>query len=278
MTSIDSPKPVRPPVTVMNSRLHSASTLLDYMNAAVRPYLSAALISPNALSNIGSIAALLPGALTDFFGFECPLGAEDAKADFLICAQANHGGRAVLADHQPGDNLPEYFHQSPVWRGIGAFSRAWADPMSVLSDKVHNIWIEFDVDHPSPRIPIPSVFIGANTMHPLVAAFNSDTMPEHCRWLTDTAVPMLLANKLESGTRSQIARCLNHLPEGAHIFQVGLMLARKPHFVRACIRGISATQLLEYIQALNWEGPFRDLVELVTMLEPLVLRFDLDLG
>src|SRR5207253_9842264 len=56
-------------------------TIADYVDAAAVPYVSADLISPHVLSNVRPIGCTLPGALTDFFGFECPLGTREPKAD-----------------------------------------------------------------------------------------------------------------------------------------------------------------------------------------------------
>src|ERR1051326_8497721 len=73
-----------------------ANTIGDYLDAAAAPYLPVGLVSPEALANIRGIAKVLPGALTDFFGFECPLGTDEATADFLACARSSEGARDVL--------------------------------------------------------------------------------------------------------------------------------------------------------------------------------------
>src|ERR1700733_2571679 len=99
------------------------STVADYIEAAAAPYVSSDLISRDALAEIGRVANLLPGAVTDFFGFEFPLGVLAPTADFLVCSRASQGGLEVLTDRRPGRSLPANFNQHPVWQQVFAFSR-----------------------------------------------------------------------------------------------------------------------------------------------------------
>jgi hypothetical protein len=279
----EAPAAVIPPPEQASQRLCShpqpttASSIAEYIDAAVVPYVSGSLISLRALSNIRPIASLLPGALTDFFGFECPLGVSEATADFLVCSRASQGGREILNGQRPGRDLPAFFQDEPVWQRIRSFSSEWFNPQSPLFDHVHNIWIEFDVEGTPPSIPVPSVFIGPNNLQPLGAAIDNGEMPRHCAWLTDSALPLLLGSKPDSPLRAQIARCTNLLPSGARIFQVGLMLARTSQTTRLCVRGVSGTQIIEYLGALGWDETLTELKQVVCSLLPFVDRIDLDL-
>src|SRR5690348_1973131 len=191
------------------------SSIGDYIGAAVAPYISHNLISPEALSHICGTASLLPGALTDFFGFECPLGVTQPNADFLVCCRASQGAREVLNGQRPGRNLPAFFQAHPIWQRIHSFSKHWSNPQSPLFDRVHNMWIEFDVQDAPPSIPVPSVFIGPESLQPIEAATEIEDMPAHCAWLTDSALPLLLGGEPDEALKSQIARCVNCLPSGA---------------------------------------------------------------
>lgn len=253
------------------------SSIAEYINAAVTPHIPCDLISPHEVSNISRIASLLPGNLTNFFGFECPLGVDEPRADFLVCCRASHGAREVLCGLVGGREFPSVFQSSSVWRQIYGFSSEWASPLSPLFDEVHNLWLEFDVDGMPRTAPIPSVFIGADHLHPLPEPVPSDIMPPHCAWLTDFALPKLLGAEIEATTRCQIARTLNLLPSGARIFQVGLMLARDSRATRLCIRGMAAGQIGDYLHSLGWDGSSQELQALLTLLEPLTERIDLDL-
>jgi hypothetical protein len=265
------------PGTLFGSLPVSPSTIANYIDAAVAPYVSGHLISPEALSNIRRIAALLPGALTDFFGFECQLGVSEPSADFLVCCRASQGGPEVLNGQSPERHLPAFFANHPVWQRIRAFSTEWSNPLSPLFDRVHNMWIEFDVDSIPPSIPVPSVFIGPENLQPAEPSGDSSLMPSHCAWLTDSALPLLLSSELDPALRSQIARCLNFLPPGARIFQVGLMLARASRMTRLCVRGISRAQIIEYLRALDYDASGEQLHRLLDLLGPWVERIDLDM-
>ncbi len=253
------------------------TNVADYISAAVAPYVSKQLISCEALLNIGRIASSLPGALTDFFGFECPLGVSQPSADFLVCAKARQGGREVLSNRRLGRNLPAFFQAHPTWQRIQSFANEWSDPQSPLFDHIHNMWIEFDVEGMPPPVPVPSVFIGADNMQPLERTIDDETMPSHCEWLTEVALPVLLGGTLEQAQRRQIARCFNFLPSGARIFQVGLMLARNSSTTRLCVRGLSGTQITDYLRGLDYDTASGELQRLVDVLAPLVDRIDLDL-
>ena len=253
------------------------SSVADYINAAVTPYISGDLISPDVLANIQGIASLLPGALTDSFGFECPLGIREPRADFLVCSEASQGGREILAGHRPGTELTDLFQEHPVWRRIRSFSTEWSNPQSALFTNVHNMWSEFDVDGMPLSTPVPSVFIGATNLRPLQPAPDTSEMPSHCAWLTDSALPILLGSSLDSSLRRQIARCLNFLPSSAYIFQVGLMLGRTSPITRLCIGGLSGTQIIEYLRVLDYYTPLTEVEDLVNSLDPLVERIKLDL-
>jgi hypothetical protein len=103
------------------------------------------------------------------------------------------------------------------------------------------------------------------------------SLPARCEWLTDRALPILLGAQIDAAVRRQVARCLNRLPATAHLFQVGLMLARDSKSVRLCIRGVSQKEIVEYLNLLNWEGSPETLGDLLDTLGKKVQRIDLDL-
>jgi hypothetical protein len=255
----------------------SPSTIAHYLDAAVAPRVSGRLISPESLSNIRHIAALLPGAITDFFGFECELGVSDPTADFLVCCRASQGAPNVLSGQMPDRDLPALLVNHPVWQRIRSFSTEWSDPESAVADRIHNIWLEFDVDGVPASIPVPSVFIGPENLQSAKPAIDMSQMPDRCAWLTDSALPLLLGGELPPALKGQIARCLNMLPPGARMFQVGLMLSRASSLTRLCVRGVSPTQIVEYLQVLDYDTSSGQLHALLELLSPMVERIDLDM-
>jgi hypothetical protein len=75
---------------------------------------SPGLISPSAFYDVGPVARVLPATLAyNMFGFECRLGEENPRADFLVLARASWG-RDSLAGLHPTSSLPEYLMDEPV--------------------------------------------------------------------------------------------------------------------------------------------------------------------
>jgi hypothetical protein len=253
------------------------STIAHYLDAAVAPRISDRLISLESLSNIRQIAALLPGAITDFFGFECELGVSDPTADFLVCCRASQGAPNVLSGQMPDRDLPALLLNHPVWQRIRSFSKEWSNPGSAVADRIHNVWLEFDVDGIPASIPVPSVFIGPENLQSTNPAVDTSQMPDRCAWLTDSALPLLLGGEIPPALKGQIARCLNLLPPGARMFQVGLMLSRASSLTRLCVRGVSPKQILEYLQVLDYDASSGQLHALLELLSPMVERIDLDM-
>lgn len=252
-------------------------TVADYVAAAAAPYLAAQLISPEALADIQHVAGRLPGAITDFFGFECELGSDRASADFLICCRTRQGARELLAGQTPGFDIPSAFEEHPIWRRIRAFSKQWAKPESLLYLAVHNLWFELDIDGTRPPIPVPNVFIGADRLRSSAPHADIGRMPKECAWLTDLALPLLLGQEVCAAARRQLARCINLLPPEGRLFQVGLMLARDTQAARVCVRGIATGQIVPYLRAIGWKGAWSELESLLQSLEQRVERIDLDL-
>jgi len=252
-------------------------TVAAYVAASVVPYVAVQLISPEALADIQHIARKLPGAITDFFGFECELGSDQATADFLVCCRTRQGARELLAGQTPGFDIPFAFEDHPIWRRIRTFSEEWAKRASPLHQAVHNLWFELDIDDTRPRVPVPSVFIGSDQLRSFPPHADLGSMPKACAWFTDLALPILLGEELGAAARGQVARCINLLPPEGRLFQAGLMLARDSQTARLCVRGISKGQIVEYLRAIEWKGAWLELESLLQSLEQKVERIDLDL-
>jgi len=244
----------------------SEDTLSDYLDASVVSYAPPALIGPTSLSCIQQLARMLPGQVSEFFGFECPLGSSEAAADFLICAKAEEAGREILAGKRAGQQLPTAF-DSAAWKTIQRFAAIWNDPSSPLFHNVHNCWLEFDIGAASSTVPQPSVFFGSDELRPELDA----------GWLVDCALPILSGGTLSVTARNGILHCIERLPQGAQIFQVGRMLARASTATRLCARGIPSEDIPDYLESIGWKGFREDLLVVVEGLAEHTGRIDLDL-
>ncbi|NJN68432.1 MAG: hypothetical protein HC884_17815 [Chloroflexaceae bacterium] len=247
----------------------------DYLQTLF-PYVPEALVSRQCLEQMHAIGELLPGALTDFFGFECRLGTPDQTADFLLCVEVVDRQREVLAGLRPGIDLSPTLLEHPVWQQIRNFSLTWADPASVLHEKALNVWLEFDMaelEGSRLALPVPSAFLGSrhicNTATPNEAHQHT--------WITRTALPLLTGQHLPEPVENRLIEAIQRLPAGPHIFQLGAMVARKPPFVRICITRMDPQQVPPYLEAIGWPGTTDELGRLVEELDGLVDRIDVDL-
>jgi len=243
-------------------------SLTEYL-ALVKPYVSSKLIDAESWCDIEAIARHLPSQITNFFGFECRLGTEAAKADFLLCIGAAEVGQKILASESA---LSDCLLREPIWSQIRNFVTCWQNKDSPLHSNVNNIWLEFDVDGKLDQTPIPSCFFGSQTIH---AA--SSVIPYPHTWVTQTAIQLLRGHVLSPALEEQLFRCVNALPTGVYVFQVGLMLARPSDLVRICLRGISPEQILDYLSQIGWSASTDTLKTLLQELSTYTDRIDLDL-
>jgi hypothetical protein len=253
-----------------------SDTLADYVDAAVDPLVAGGVISAAALADIRHVAGRLPGAITDFFGFECDLGNGRAQADFGVCCRTSHVSQDVLSGERGWDPFSA-FHEHTSWHRIRRFCREWAKAGSELYTAVHNIWFEFDIDGSLPQVPLPSVFIGSHRLQASDPVTEIEGMQKQGAWLTDVALPILAGAALDPALRRQVVRCIGVLPPNARVFQAGLMLARGSQAVRLCLRGIATSQIEGYLRNLDWPGRSIELKGWLDSLELQVERIDLAL-
>lgn len=251
---------------------NSIAEILCLIEPAVVPK----LMTVRNWNKIDHIAQILPNALSSFFGFEYRLGDTLAEADFLLCVAADEAGKRVLGDRTYSVSLPDLVTEEPIWQRIQAFAEEWNTSTSAIAKDVFNIWLEFDSPNcfADGQIPIPSFFIGAKDI------YRCDSLEEQKKrraWLVETALPLLLGKALPIPNQEMLYHCFQELPQGAYVFQIGLMLARKLETVRLCIRNISPLQTASYLSAISWKEDMEQLTQFLYLLSPLVDRIDLDI-
>src|SRR5689334_16210377 len=135
-------------------------TLAEYL----RPLLARlppALVSPAAVADITATAGLMPAALAYYnAGLEFWMSDLRRGADLQGCATVSHQGQAALAAMNVPGSPTQALFAHPAWRRIGAFSRAWADPVSPLARHVDHVWFDFDLLAGRPAVPVPFVLFG----------------------------------------------------------------------------------------------------------------------
>jgi hypothetical protein len=252
----------------------ATNALTDYLKL-IQSHTPNTLIDAAQWRKIETIAQIFPSAVTTFFGFECRLAEPEAKADFLLCADASEAGRRVLATNAYGIDLPKELFQNPVWQQVREFSTNWESEASPLYNNVRNVWLEFDIakasSHPQP-FPIPSAFFGPE---PLFATPQDN--PHPYTWVWQHALPLLLGRPVPIAVCTSLIRCFEYLPKQAYVFQIGLMLARQVDTVRLCIRDIAPDHIIPYLINLGWVGNAASLHQTLSDLSQMTDRIDLDI-
>lgn len=248
-----------------------ASSYLD----SSEPYMLK-LISKDNFKEILDIARLFPGNLTSFLGFECRLGVSNARVDWAFAISGLNGDRYVLANMLKNGYLPGQLLDRNEWRQIRDFSKAWADPKSVLNDKVQCFWLEFDMPEDNPDVPVPCVFFGPTKL----SEDDSDNDFTNYKWLTHMALPLLRGQPLSKALKLNLKSCIEQMPKNATLFQIGTLLSRSTNGVRIYINKLQPEDIIPYLNSIGWfddTGEFTKTIdELEGMADRFVLSFDVN--
>lgn len=239
----------------------------DVFIKAIEKHIPDDLISKENLKPLKSFASLFPAKLSSFWGFECRIGEENPKADFLLSITSQGQEREIFASGQ----LPSSLQKDPLWDRVKEFSKVWADPESRLHDKADNIWLEFDTARKDTyKNPIPSFFFGPK---------NNDKLPadQHCEWTLNDALKILAGGAIPAPLAQKISDAFKFLPERGHIFQTGLMLSRPLHTIRLCIAELSTQEYKEYLKNLGWNGDIARLCTLIDELKTIALAVKMNI-
>src|SRR5207248_1314510 len=115
-----------------------------------------------------------------------------------------------------------------------------------------NLCLEFDLRDASPSaVPVPSAFFA-----PCQGLTRTDVDGDRlaAAWVLDPAIRLLRGTVLPPAAARAVTGCVAALPHGAHVFQVGLMLARPVDAVRLCVRGLEFSDLPVYLARVGWPG------------------------
>ncbi|MEG3437584.1 methyltransferase domain-containing protein [Pannus brasiliensis CCIBt3594] len=217
---------------------------LDYLNV-VAPYLADELISPRARAYLRTIARNLP--CYPIGGLECRLSGEDDRVDLLAYVP-----RGPI-------EIPANAREHPVWKSLEEFGREWSDPDSLLSKKVGNLSLEFDLDREPSRILIPGIFLALDRE----SFFADDGWTKLLdRWPFDSLFPAIDPSLLESN----LQRCIRELPRTAWIAHLGTLLSRPARSLRIVIKDIPPDDVPDYLVRIGWSDRERGTGELVSAL------------
>lgn len=244
--------------------------LQQLLNLVVDPYMPEALISKANMARIGQVAQHFPNQLTSFFGFECRLGENEAAGDFLFCTTQANAERQILAGHHTDEKIPADLLGLDVWKRVRRFAELWNDPDSILYHQADKLWFEFDMEDIQLEAPIPSFFFGPQNIN------TQSDLKQVCQ----TALGPLLNGGLAEGIWQNLTNCIDRLPQGARIFQVGTMLSRDTPAIRLCINKMRPDQIPYFLKELNWSGSEEQLNQFLLHLGILVdhVSLNIDVG
>lgn len=259
--------------TRMLKHLPVKSILASNYLCKAEPFVTS-LISPEKFKDIISIAKIFPGNLTSFLGFEIHLGDIQQRADWAFAVSGVGDDRIVFENVLKQGNFPKSLIQQPEWQQIAAFSEAWAKNESMLKKQVKCFWLEFDMPAVQSEMIIPSVFFGPEK----ISQDSAKDLKNQFLWLVNDALPLLRGHPLSKEVKQQILHCLEKIPKGASLFQVGTMLSRSTNDVRLYINKIQPSKIISYLNALGWSDEkniFQTLIEdLERRADRFVLSFD----
>jgi len=240
--------------------------------SSIEPYIASELISAQNYTEIKALASHFTGGITSFFGFETRLNSTDARADYLFAVSSQRGEREALAQMFTNGSLPEAFRSKKEWQNIGKFAAAWANPSSELYHKVLGLWFEFDTAVPS-ETPVPSIFLQ-------IPSLRIDTQEDiqKCRWLTQTALPLLIGQPLTEKMEKRFLHALQQLPQGSSVIHVASMLSRSVAGVRLVINRIQPNEIISYLISLGWTDENNGLTTLIKEIENIASRIVLHIN
>jgi hypothetical protein len=118
---------------------------------------------------------------------------------------------------------------------LRSFLFRWAGDDAVRP-RVPVLWLEFDLDHDSPHLPVPTLCAGLGE-----GAVDVE-------WLADVLAPALLGEPLSQIGRELLHRCCTEIPGSGRLLYVFGMLPRPSRPLRLEILGLDSAQAVEYLQ------------------------------
>nr|BBH87139.1 hypothetical protein KTC_18900 [Thermosporothrix sp. COM3] len=228
-------------------------TLADYTQL-LRADLPDTIISEEAFQRIQALTCHFPDALANrIFCFELHLREQGQYVDFSLHFSADADGQQQLLNH-----ITPQLNKDPVWQKLYHFASLWNDQNSFIHHGTNHVWLEFDLDRPASLLSTPGLFYC-----------------QHCsidQLTTIQALAEVFYGKAEQPrVQENLQRCLQAIPNGAHVNQVGFGLLRNQGTIRLQVMRITPHDLPSYLEAVGWPGSTGELEPLLRLLP----RFDM---
>jgi hypothetical protein len=119
------------------------------------------------------------------------------------------------------------------------------------------------------EVSVPSVFFGPEKVSQ--DAFQ-DYLTQYA-WLVNDALPLLKGKPVSKTMEQHILSCIQKIPRGATLFQVGTMLSRSTSDVRLYINKIHPRNIIPYLDMLGWSDANDEFQSLIRDMESKADRF-----
>ena len=223
-------------------------------------FIAPVLILESNLSFINKLRDHCSIEIASIFGFECILNNPNPTADFFFCIKSNEKYYKFLDQ----DNL---LLDNFLWQNLNLFYQTWQNEQTILSQKVSDIWLEFDHEQYDNKIPIPSIFFDAKKI-------NSQS---EWQWIIENSLSQLLGQDIPKSQIYLFLKTISQLPKNVNVFQVGLLLSRPQQNIRIYTTGITINQIGHYLTQLNWQGDVDLLANILGRISSLVDKYQLQI-
>lgn len=226
----------------------------------LRPHIPGALVSPEVIAAMRELNEKLPAALSTSGGLECYLGTRDAIADWQLCLFGDGIGREIVAGRLPLADIDSSLFGDPAWRQVRNFSQHWADPSSLLNQKVECLWLEFDCADARGSVPAPGIFFSTYDIPGESSGGNTPkNQGERYAWVIN-AFELLQGAPLRKEMSRKLCSCFDALPEEAQVQYSAMMLSRGRDAARIVVM-LDPNTLPEYLARIEFPGSISSVME-----------------
>jgi len=149
----------------------------------------------------------------------------------------------------------------------------WGNPNSSIRKNIQDVWFEFDRNQLYVELPVPCFFFSPRNLHNGVGrVINKEKI--NVDWLFNSLMIILPKNHLTKKVKGNLLKCIEKLPPGGVIFQIGVMMPRDFNGLRICTS--MRADYLSYLDKIGWLGSFNHLGSILNNLEKYVDAFFLD--
>ncbi len=228
------------------------------------------MLDKNFAHQVEKISGLF-GASSKNFIFEIPLVGDEPKVDFSLNIRETEILR--LLDFW-GEKKFKSLLLNDNWDKILKFFIEWGHLDSSIHKNIQDVWFEFDRDQLYMELPVPCLFFSPGILrNGSGLVINKEKI--NVDWLLNLLLILLPKNRLTKELKENLIKCIEKLPPGGVIFQIGIMMSRTFNELRICT-SMKADYYLSYLDKIAWEGPFDHLGDTIDNFKKYVDAFFLD--